>query len=86
MTDPISVATLALAKGSSEVLASVGEFGDSPVADDFAHEVISRLGDGRIGASAALRQVVGELMSEPEYFDRPLGDWAQLLPIGTFHG
>ena len=85
MTDPVSVATLALSKGSSEVLASVGEFGDSQVADVFAHRVVTGLADGRVGAGAAVRRVVGELMSEPEYFDRPLGDWAQLLPIGTFH-
>lgn len=84
MADPITIATLALARGSAEVLATVGEFGDTKVGNLFAESVLGLLADTDTVASAAVHQAGKRLARETGAWEWPLRDWASLLPIGTF--
>ncbi|MFJ2647956.1 hypothetical protein ACIO1C_14630 [Streptomyces sp. NPDC087420] len=84
MTDPVSIATLALARGSTEILATVGEYGDTPVGDQFAQWVLASLDGTGVTASEAVHRATGTIMNEQGMWTWPLRDWAPLLPIGTF--
>ncbi|MGW4129842.1 tetratricopeptide repeat protein [Amycolatopsis japonica] len=84
MTDPVTIATLALARGSAEVLATVGEFGDTPVGDLFAQSVLVPLADATIPASTAIHEASKRFLAQPGAWEWVLRDWAPLLPIGTF--
>jgi hypothetical protein len=85
MTDPVSIATLALARGSAEVLATVGEFGDTPVGDQFVQWVLDPLDTAGVSASEAVHRAIEEIMSHHGMWDWPMRDWGPLIPIGTFH-
>ncbi|OXM45232.1 tetratricopeptide repeat protein [Amycolatopsis alba] len=84
MTDPVTVATLALVRGSLEVLATVGEYGDTPVGNQFAQWVVASLGTTGISVSRAVHTAINRVMTEPGIGAYPIRDWAPLLPIGTF--
>ncbi|MFD2415414.1 hypothetical protein [Amycolatopsis pigmentata] len=78
------MATLALARGSTEVLATVGEYGDTPVGDQFAQWVLESLGSTGTPASSAVHTAINRIMAAPSIRSYPIRDWAPLLPIGTF--
>lgn len=84
MTDPVSIATLALARGSVEVLATVGKFGDTPGGNMFAEYVLDTLLGTDVPGSTAVHRAARKYMAEPAAMGLPLCDWALLLPIGTF--
>ncbi|MBM9618867.1 CHAT domain-containing protein [Streptomyces zhihengii] len=79
--DPISIATLALAGGSDEVLATVGELGDSAPATRYVEMVLNALPEH--GMAAAVHRATRRFLSRREYRSLPVLDWAPLVPIGT---
>jgi tetratricopeptide (TPR) repeat protein len=82
-TDPLSLATLALAAGSSEILATVGELGDSEVASLYIEEVLAGLAGG--SASAALHTATRWLLRDDAMRAERIHHWAQLVPLGTHY-
>jgi hypothetical protein len=82
MTDPVSLATLSLAGGSAEVLATVGEFGDSVVAEEYVKRVLDRIPDG--SASRAVHEATRWLLGDAEARVERIRQWAPLIPMGTF--
>ncbi|WP_405603027.1 CHAT domain-containing protein [Streptomyces sp. NBC_01410] len=80
-SDPISIATLALAGGSDEVLATVGELGDSTLASRYAEMVLHALPENTM--AMAVHQSTRRLLAGRGVRSRPVHDWAPLIPIGT---
>lgn len=85
MTDPVSIATLTLARGSVEVLATVGEFGDTQGGNLFSESVLDLLIGTDVPVSAAVHSVTRKHLADPATMGMPIRDWAVLLPIGTLH-
>ncbi|MFJ8558045.1 hypothetical protein ACIRD0_11570 [Streptomyces microflavus] len=86
MTEPVTIATLALATGSVEVLATVGEYGDTPDGNAFAEWVLERLSTTGTPLSRAVHLASRRIVAREGAWEWPLRDWAPLLPMGTFHG
>ncbi|WP_326755238.1 CHAT domain-containing protein [Streptomyces hirsutus] len=80
-SDPISIATLALAGGSDEVLATVGELGDSTLAGRYAEMVLHALPENTM--ATAVHRSTRRILAGRGVRSRPVHDWAPLLPIGT---
>ncbi|WP_328836658.1 tetratricopeptide repeat protein [Streptomyces europaeiscabiei] len=80
-SDPISVATLALAGGSEEVLATVGELGDSVSATRYVEMVLDALPEHTM--AAAVHQATRRFLARREHRSLPMHHWAPLIPIGT---
>ncbi|MDX3131385.1 tetratricopeptide repeat protein [Streptomyces europaeiscabiei] len=80
-SDPISVATLALAGGSDEVLATVGELGDSVSATRYVEMVLDALPEHTM--AAAVHQATRRFLARREHRSLPMHHWAPLIPIGT---
>ncbi|MEV7624093.1 CHAT domain-containing protein [Actinoplanes sp. NPDC089786] len=80
-SDPVSLATLALAAGSDEVLATLGELADSWPATQYADDILT----GMAGATLpeALHLATRKLLTEDGTVDEPLFSWAVLAAIGT---
>ncbi|MFD0430665.1 CHAT domain-containing protein [Streptomyces zhihengii] len=76
--DPISIATLALAGGSDEVLATVGELGDSAPATRYVEMVLNALPEH--GMAAAVHRATRRFLSRREYRSLPVLDWAPSSP------
>lgn len=85
MTEPVTIATLALVTGSVEVLATVGEYGDTPDGDEFAQWVLEPLSTAGTPLSRAVHLASTRLLALEGAWEWPLRDWAPLLPLGTFH-
>jgi CHAT domain len=82
-TDPLSLATLALAAGSSEILATVGELADSELASLYVEEALAGLAGGP--ASAALHAATRWLLRDDGMRAEPIHHWAPLVPLGTHY-
>jgi tetratricopeptide (TPR) repeat protein len=82
-TDPLSLATLALAAGSTEILATVGELADSALASVYVEQVLAGL--ARMPASAALRAATRWFMRDPVAHGERIHHWAPLVPMGTHY-
>ncbi|HUZ24633.1 MAG TPA: hypothetical protein VMV07_12810 [Streptosporangiaceae bacterium] len=82
-TDPLSLATLALAAGSSEILATVGELADSAPAAQYVEKTLAALADQPLPAAlhAATRWILGDAAVRAER----IYHWAPLVPIGTVY-
>lgn len=80
-SDPISVATLALAGGSDEVLATVGELGDSAPATTYVEMVLDSLPENTM--AAAVHHATRQFLARREYRSLAVHHWAPLVPIGT---
>lgn len=80
--DPISLATLALAGGSSEVLATVGELADSELATEYLEHLLGMVADTSL--PTALHAATARLLAEPADRAEPILHWAPLIPLGTF--
>ncbi|GAA1025328.1 hypothetical protein GCM10009565_37170 [Amycolatopsis albidoflavus] len=85
MADPVTIATLNLARGSTEILASFGEFSDDPASDAFAQWVLEQLANTNVPVSRAVHLASARFSTAPGGNDLQLRYWATLLPIGTFH-
>jgi tetratricopeptide (TPR) repeat protein len=82
-TDPLSLATLALAAGSSEILATVGELGDSELATLYMEKVLAGLAASSL--PDALHAASSWLLSDPAVDHEPIHHWAPLVPFGTLY-
>ncbi|EKX60237.1 tetratricopeptide repeat protein [Streptomyces ipomoeae] len=80
-SDPISIATLALAGGSDEVLATVGELGDSVPATRYVEMVLDALPENTM--AAAVHQATRRFLARRQHRSLPMHHWAPLIPIGT---
>ncbi|HUA28499.1 MAG TPA: tetratricopeptide repeat protein [Streptosporangiaceae bacterium] len=83
-TDPLSLATLALAAGSAEILATVGELADSVLASLYVEQALAGLAGG--SASAALHAATRWLLRDDGMRAEPIHHWAPLVPLGTHYG
>ncbi len=81
-TDPLSLATIALVGGSTDVLATVGELGDTLVATQYVERLLAAL-PGR-QAWEALHEATRWLLSEDWVRQERIHHWAPLVPMGTF--
>ncbi|MET9997328.1 tetratricopeptide repeat protein [Streptomyces microflavus] len=82
-TDPLSLATLALAAGSSEIMATVGELADSVPASLYVEHVldtttVQALPDALL---AATRWMLSQEYARSERVHH----WAPVVPLGTFY-
>ncbi|MEU6057241.1 tetratricopeptide repeat protein [Streptomyces sp. NPDC047097] len=84
-TEPVTIATLALVRASVEVLATVGEYGDTPDGDQFAQWVLELLSESGVPAGQAVHEASRRILDLPGAWDWPVRDWAVLVPLGTFH-
>ncbi|MFI7500965.1 tetratricopeptide repeat protein [Streptomyces sp. NPDC049687] len=84
MTDPISVATLALARGTVELLATVGEFNDTAMAEAFVRQVLDASAGADVPVADAVHRAVVAAFAHPDMWNCPVREWGALLPIGTF--
>ncbi|MFB6907763.1 CHAT domain-containing tetratricopeptide repeat protein [Streptomyces sp. P11-1] len=85
LTEPVTIGTLALVTGSVEVLATVGEYGDTPDGDQFAQWVLESLSTTDTPLSRAVHLASRRILALEDAWEWPLRDWAPLLPMGTFH-
>jgi tetratricopeptide (TPR) repeat protein len=83
-SDPLSLATLALAAGSSEILATVGELGDSAAASVYVEKVLSAMATRAL--PDALRAATTWILQDMDGRAELIHHWAPLVPIGTFYG
>jgi tetratricopeptide (TPR) repeat protein len=82
-TDPISIATLALAGGSSEIVATVGEFGDTLIAEKYVERLMAELARTR-SAATAVHMATTWALADDEVRHEAVRHWAPLVPFGTF--
>jgi tetratricopeptide (TPR) repeat protein len=80
--DPLSLATLALAAGSSEILATVGELADSIPASAYVERVLAAM--ARDPIPEALRVATAYLLTDEVIRSEPIHHWAPLVPIGSY--
>jgi hypothetical protein len=82
-TDPLSLATLALAAGSTEIMATVGELADSMPASAYVEQVLAGLAAGSLpeAVCAATRW----MLDDEESRDERIHHWAPVVPIGTLY-
>ncbi|WP_069769432.1 tetratricopeptide repeat protein [Streptomyces sp. LUP30] len=82
-TDPLSLATLALAAGSSEIMATVGELADSVPASLYVERVL----DTTTGAALpdALLAATRWMLSQEGARSERVHHWAPVVPLGTFY-
>ncbi|AWK12259.1 tetratricopeptide repeat protein [Streptomyces spongiicola] len=82
-TDPLSLATLALAAGSSEIMATVGELADSVPASHYVERVLDTRG-GQALPDTVLAATRWLLSQEGARSER-IHHWAPVVPLGTFY-
>lgn len=80
-SEPLTLATMALAAGSRQVAATVAELGDNVRATRFLELVLERLADRSM--SAAVHDATDLLLRDARIRNGPLRDWAPLVTIGT---
>lgn len=82
-TDPLSLATLALAAGSIEIIATVGELADTASASAYVERVLT--GQAGVSLPEALHAATCWMLEhEGDRSDR-IHHWAPLIPIGTLY-
>jgi tetratricopeptide (TPR) repeat protein len=79
--DPLTVATLALTRGSRLVAASIGELGDTPQATIFVRAFIHRLRDRPM--QVALKEAIAYVLRDRSIRDGLLRNWAPLVILGS---
>ena len=82
-SDPLSLATLSLAAGSAEILATVGELADSPAAALYVEHVIA--GMVQESLPEALHAATAWALGDEDFRAEPAYHWAPLVPIGTLY-
>jgi tetratricopeptide (TPR) repeat protein len=82
-TDPVSLATLALAAGSAEILATVGELADSVLASLYVERALAALAGGSV--SAALYGATRWILRDDAVRAERIHHWAPLVPFGTHY-
>jgi tetratricopeptide (TPR) repeat protein len=82
-TDPLSLATLALAAGSFEVMATVGELADSGLAEMYVERVLAAL--PRMPLPEALNAATRWILADEGARAERLHHWAPLTAFGTLY-
>jgi tetratricopeptide (TPR) repeat protein len=80
-SDPLTLATIALARGSRAVLATTSELADDPGASRFLNGVLYRL--PALAMPAALHAMTRRFLADPRHRDGYLSRWAPLITVGT---
>jgi tetratricopeptide (TPR) repeat protein len=80
-SDPLTLATIALARGSRAVLATTSELADDPRASRFVNGVLYRL--PAVAMPAALHAMTRRFLADPRNRDGYLSRWAPLITVGT---
>jgi tetratricopeptide (TPR) repeat protein len=79
--ESLTIAMLALTRGSQRVAASIAELGDSLAATHFIQAFLHRMRDRPM--PLALRDATIRLLEQPGVREGPLRDWSPLVIIGT---
>jgi tetratricopeptide (TPR) repeat protein len=82
-TDPLSLATLALAAGSAEILATVGELADSDAASLYVQRVLAEMADRPL--FEALHAATRWILDDDGVRYGRIHHWAPLVPFGTLY-
>ena len=79
--DPLTLATLLLARGSSAVLASTSEVADDPVAARYVNSILYRLPETSM--PQAVREATARLLTRQAHRDGYLSRWAPIVTVGV---
>ena len=79
--DPLTLATLALTRGTRQVVATVSELADDRAATRFVNNVLHRLPDQP--TAFALRDETRRFLAMPSNRAGPLSRWAPLVTVGA---
>jgi tetratricopeptide (TPR) repeat protein len=79
-SDPLTLATIALTRGSQAVLATTSELADDPLASRFLNGVLHRLPSSSM--PVALREMTRRFLADPRNRDGYLSRWAPLITVG----
>ena len=80
-SDPLTLATMALAAGSRQVGATVAELGDNLRASRFVELVIDRLAGSPM--PDAIRDATAAFLADERIRTGPLKDWAPIVTVGA---
>lgn len=80
-SDPLTLATIALTRGSRAVLATTSELADDPPASRFLNGVLHRLPASTM--PVALRDMTRRFLADSRYRDGHLSRWAPLITVGA---
>jgi len=80
-SDPLTLATIALTRGSRAVLATTSELADDPAASRFLNGVLYRLPEAAM--PAALHEMTRRFLANPRHRAGYLSRWAPLITVGT---
>lgn len=81
MADPLSLATIALARGARQVAATVGELGDGGPANRFVDSFLHRI--PQVGMPEALRLATEKHLGLPQFHHTSIVNWAPLTIVGA---
>jgi tetratricopeptide (TPR) repeat protein len=80
-SDPLTLATIALTRGSRAVLATTSELADDPLASRFLNGALHRLPSSTM--PVALRDMTRRFLADPRHRDEYLSRWAPLITVGA---
>ena len=80
-SDPLTLATIALTRGSRAVLATTSELADDAPASRFLNGVLHRLPSSAM--PVAVREMTRRFLADPRHRDGFLSRWAPLITVGT---
>ncbi|TVZ02855.1 CHAT domain-containing protein [Trebonia kvetii] len=80
-SDPLTLATIALTRGSLAVLATTSELADDPIASRFLNGVLHRLPASTM--PEALRAMTRRFLADPRHRNGYLSRWAPLITVGA---
>jgi hypothetical protein len=80
-SDPLTLATIALTRGSRAVLATTSELADDPLASRFLNGVLYRLPAAPM--PVAVREMTRRFLADPRQRDGYLSRWAPLITVGA---
>ena len=80
-SDPLTLATIALTRGSRAVLATTGELADDAPASRFLNGVLHRLPSSAM--PVAVREMTRRFLADPRHREGYLSRWAPLITVGT---
>jgi CHAT domain-containing protein len=84
LSDPAAVATIALARGAREVLATTYELADSAFATMIVERCLATVTEHGSFAAALQATIASLFRSDPALRSELIGHWAPLQVIGTF--
>lgn len=79
--DPMTLATVAVARGTSQVLATTSELADDQVATTFVNDVLYEL--PQVGMPHALHEATKDLLANPRLRRGYVSRWAPLITVGA---